>query len=672
MNAARWGSMVVALSVVAAAEAETFGAERLRLIPPWTPVTAKAAHSGVEVGVWGRTLKIDGQALPTSMVTAGEEILAAPVRLVGQASGKPITWKQGSSLLFSRDPDAAVVSGWQSGDQLIANTATRVEFDGAMRIDLVVMPQKNVAPKIERLWLEVPLKSTKATLFHYWPGTWGNAKNSGAVPGAGLRLPFKPCVWLGWEAGGLSWFAESDEPWKPHDPKQAIEIVPDGDQVVLRLHLLDAPPPRLPWTCTFGLQATPVKPWRADFHDLCIQHGVALGAPNAVMPGGKETVLDHAVRSGVKTLEIHEGWTPWHNYPVTTYDTELKQLISACHQRGIKLLVYFGYLLSTLAPEWGAMSDEVLVKDTGGNYTGPYFGHPPQVDYMVCLNSRWREHWLEGIKRSLDRYGYDGFYLDGTMEPFGCTNQKHGCGYRAADGTLHPTYPIFAVRRLMYDLAAVIHPRGGLVNVHQSMCCLTPTLGFADSYWDGEQFEGGELSRNTMRQLPLATFRAEFMGRNFGIPAEFLVYEKPPRWTFDDALAFTLLHDVRVRPTGGTGTLEKMAPIWKAMTRFGVSRAQWHPYWEANPMVTVQPDDVKVSFYLAGSPTEGRRALLVVSNLSPEREASAELTLDLRRMGLSEAEATAKDALSGETLPLENGRLVVPLRPMRMRMVGVQ
>ena len=95
----------------------------------------------------------------------------------------------------------------------------------------------------------------------------------------------------------------------------------------------------------------------------------------------------------------------------------------------------------------------------------------------------------------------------------------------------------------MYGLAAAIHPRGGLINPHQSTCCLMPTLEFADSYWDGEQFEGGQLTTNDIQQLPLAAFRAEFMGRNYGVPAEFLVYERPPQWTFDHALAFTMLHD---------------------------------------------------------------------------------------------------------------------------------
>jgi len=657
---------VVALRPAAAEQPQATAAdcmEALKLIPPWTPVTAKADAAGVEIGVWGRAHRFANKALPISIATAGEEVLAGPIRLVGHVSGKPIEWKRGGSFIFRTDQAQAVVSGWQAGDDLIVNTATQIEFDGVMRVDLVVMPQKGMSPKVERLWLEVPLKRSRASLFHFWPGQWGSARNSGAVPEAGLQLPFKPFVWLGWEDGGLGWFAESDEGWQPQDPKQQMEIVVSGEQTVLRLHLLDSPPARLPLTYTFGLQASPVKPWPNDFHEWRICHGASYAM--------EKEPLDRAAKLGVKTLVFHEQWTPYQNYPVTTHEAALKKLVAACHRRGIKLLLYHGYEFASLAPEWGRLSDEVLVKTAAGGYTGGYFRQPEQRDYIVCYKSRYRDFLLDGIAKALDRYGYDGVYLDGTIEPWGCCNEKHGCGYRAADGTRKPTYPIFAVRKLMHGLAAVIHPRGGLVNAHQSTCCVTPTLAFADSYWDGEQFGGGQLSKDALKSLPLEAFRAEFMGRNFGVPAEYLVYERPPSWTFDTALALTMLHDVRVRPSGVGGQLEKMAKIWAVMSRFGVEKAQWHPYWETKPLATAQPDAVKVSLYSrAGVRGKGGRALLVVSNLSADQAATAQVSLDLVRLGVGGK--AAKDAVSGEAMVMNDGRVMVPLQPMRMRMVWVE
>ncbi|MCX7825880.1 MAG: alpha-amylase family protein, partial [Verrucomicrobiae bacterium] len=358
-----------------------FASEPLKLIPPWTPVVVKTSAAGIEVGVWGRSHKLAKAALPTSIVTAGREVLAAPIRLVGQVSGKPIEWKRAGNFLFRADKAHAIISGWQAGDDLIVNTTTQIEFDGVMRVDLVVMPQRKMSPKVEQLWLEVPLKRAHASLYHFWPGRWGAAKNSGAVPEAGLQLPFKPFVWLGWEDGGLGWFAESDKGWQPQDPKQPIEVVVNGDQTLLRLHLLDSPPPRLPVTYTFGFQASPVKPWPKDFHEWRICHGASYAM------GSQQ--LDQAAKLGVKTLVFHEHWTPYQNYPTTTHEAELKKLVADCHKRGIKLLLYHGYEFASLAPEWGEMADETLVKTAAGGYTGGYHRQPEQRDYIVCYNSRY-------------------------------------------------------------------------------------------------------------------------------------------------------------------------------------------------------------------------------------------------------------------------------------------
>lgn len=652
------------------------------LIGPWTPVGVKTNLSGIVVGVWGRSHGFTDRALPASIVTVGEEILAAPVRLVGQVDGKEIEWKRGGSMVLCAEDAEATVSGWQAGDELIINTTTRIEFDGLVRVDLVVLPQRKATPKLERLWLEVPLKIGRAGLFHYFPGKWGTAKNSGAVPAGGLTLPFKPFVWLGREDGGLAWFAESDRGWQPQAPDRAIEIIPQSGELLLRLRLLDSTA-RLPVTYTFGFQATPVKPWPKDFHEWRIWHVPQLGV-GSTLPIPKEwwlchrafpdrkplPTLDRAAELGAKTAVFHEDWAPIQNYPMTMPESEFKGIVDACHERGMKVLVYHGYEFSPLAPEWAELHDEVLVKNAKGEITPGWYRHPEQRDFKVCYNSVWRDRLADGIEKARKRYGYDGLYLDGTVEPWGCCNERHGCGYRAADGTLRPTYPIFGVRQFMRRLYGMFHPTGGIISAHQSTCCATPTLAFADSYWDGEQFASGELSGDPLKTLPLDAFRAEFMGRNLGIPCEFLAYERPPQWTFDHALAVSMLHDVRVRPCG-LASLEKMSPIWNAMTRFGVGAAEWHPYWEVPPLATARPESVKVSLYRRpAAKGKGGRALLVVSNLNPDQPATAQVGLDIARLGLTPK--AARDALSGEALACAEGRVTVPLPPMRMRLVSVE
>ncbi|MGQ9479593.1 MAG: glycoside hydrolase domain-containing protein [Thermoproteota archaeon] len=637
-----------------------------QVLPPWTPVMAQTTEQGVDVNIWGRTYQLANAPLPTSIITAREEILASPIRLVGTVDGKPAAWQRKGILLFRQDEAQATLLGWQTSESLIINTILKVEFDGMMRVDMVVMPQRAALPQLERLWLEVPLKPERATLFHYWPGRWGSAENSGTIPDSGLALPFKPFVWLGWEEGGLSWFAESDKGWQPKEESRYIEVVRQGEEV-LRLHLLDSMPPRLPLTFTFGFQATPVKPIPKEFHEWRICHGATYGIEK------HEMKLERIAELGVKTLVFHEDWTPIQNYWETNREAELKQLVSECHRHGIRILLYFGYELSTLAPEWGELADEVLLRNPQEGLAGGYYRHPEQRDYVVCYNSRWQDRLVEGVAQALERYGFDGVYLDGTIEPLGCANEQHGCGYRSPDGSLHATYPIFAVRRLMKRLYALIHPKGGLINAHQSTCCLTPTLSFCHSYWDGEQFGGGELAGDPIQRLPLAAFRAEFMGKNFGVPSEFLVYERPPGWTFEHALAFTLLHDVRVRPGGFGKQLELMAKIWGAMSSFGAGEAEWYPYWRNQQFVETYPETVKVSFYLRrGTSGQKSRALLVVSNLSAQQDVKGQVILNLRALEPSRMFTSACDAITGERFVLEDNRLQVLLQPMRARLVLVE
>ncbi|MEW6752087.1 MAG: hypothetical protein AB1505_14070 [Candidatus Latescibacterota bacterium] len=58
-----------------------------QVMPPWTALKARKSDRGVDVDVWGRTYRFAGAALPAGIATAGEEILASPMRFVGKVDG---------------------------------------------------------------------------------------------------------------------------------------------------------------------------------------------------------------------------------------------------------------------------------------------------------------------------------------------------------------------------------------------------------------------------------------------------------------------------------------------------------------------------------------------------------------------------------------------------------
>jgi hypothetical protein len=658
---------------------------------PWTPVRTTKKPNEVSVEVCGRTYRFGPQAaMPTSVRTASQEILAGPIRLAGRLYGEEIEWKQPYVSLLKRNAREAVLCGTAETVGVITSVSVKVAYDGMIRFDVAVTPwlsnfRKGAerAAGLERLWVEIPLRPECATLYTYWPLDTGGVVstmapvNSGAVPEAGLTFPFKPFLWIGWEEGGLSWFAESDKGWQPADPNRAIEVIREKKRVTLRLHLLDSQPlawqgnsdswykPNAPVTFTFGLQATPVKPMRADLAAHRIVHlhyyepleHVRIEQLQ-VAPKRKETVLDRVAASGANVVVLHEAWNNIQNYWVTDRADEIKATVKACHARGLKMLTYFGYEVSTLAPEWAELHERILIKNSDGRFRGGWQRLPSQRDYMVCYQSEWQERWLNGIAWMMDEYGIDGVYLDGTTTPSPCANGAHGCGYRHPDGSMHETFPIFAVRWLMERLHGIVKARNGVLTAHQSSCCVTPTLEFCDTYWDGEHI-GGAFKHGEDGRFPLAVFRAEFMGHNFGVPAEFLSHSP-------QSLAYTLLHDVPVRPGKGE-LLDAVASVWKAFGQFGTSQAAWLPYWRNRHLVTASNPHVHVSAY-----ARENRLLLVVSNLSKDQTVDASIALKSKAVKHGRNYTRARDAVKGSALAIRSNRLSLRCGPMSWKLIEVK
>jgi len=852
--------------------------------PPWTPLEV----SGRSVKVWGRTYRLSAWGLPESVVSRGEEILANPVRF--ELGGGKRTLFRGELRLVERHAGKCrFYSEGKFGTLGWRCTAT-VEFDGMMRFDIELLPQKPT--RLEGLTLIVPLKSRHAKYLHYWPWGWGKVcTNSFALRGP-WRFRFRPVIFLSDEERGLCWFSESDEPFDLRKPEEAVEVLPQGKLVLLKVNIFDHTVElSSPWRWTFGLQATPVKsvpvawwlkerivhwgsygletspapkpvgsivypaegninpmrgtleawlkpefdPWDPEidkvpigergqfnnsFFSLTLKSGdsvdfywnaddkgmrfyaqiggtypIVLGAksptmgkgkwshvaltwgdeiriyvdgeltcrrkweglfgkpvsldgaeivigggrcdfvvdeirisdvertsfdltkpperdehtllldrldcdfepdgelttsPEAGKPGTpsretafvegkfgkglrlftplppgweKMTYLDTMKAIGAKTLIFHEHWTEIQNY----YDTfehgeRLKSLVKACHERGLKLAVYFGYEMSDIAPEYKFYAQECLAWKPGMWF---YTRLPAQKAYRVCYNSHWADFLAWGIHHALTKYDLDGVYLDGTASPSDCDNELHGCGYVDKEGKRHPTFPIFAVRELMKRIYKICLDHRGkevFVNVHNSTGLYIPTLAFATSYWDGEQF--APLKHGQFKPLeivPLDAFRAEFMGKNAGIPADFLVYPGSP-WLYEEALALALPHDVLPRPPGGPASKEaKWASlIWKAFSQFGAQEAEWVPYWRSERFVKAEPKGVCISLYVK----RGKGAIAVVSNFS-DSEAKATLRFQPLSLGLDKIHE-ATEILSGRSIPVARGSTVeLTLKPIR-------
>ncbi len=618
-----------------------------RLLPPWTPVEAADG----QVKLWGRSYRFDGPLpLPTGVETRQKQVLAGPITLLGKAQGQEIQWTGGAGKLVDVRPSMVRLQGQADSAHLQCDGDITVEFDGMIRCDLVLRPkQKPVA--LEELVLEMPMAAEYAKYFHFYPGRWGSSYNSGALPPEGLKSEFKPFFWLGDEWRGLSWFSESDRNFFHPKGVQPIQIVRRSSQAVLRVLLISQPQKlEQPLEYTFGFQATPVKPDQPDAWDFRTVH---MGSYNV-----DEAFLDRLVQAGVRTMCFHEHWTDIQSYPATTHGQKLRRLAEACKKRNIQLLLYLGYEMSTIAPEWPGYHELCLVAPRAGGYKRTYQPEPDQTAYIVCYRSIWQDFIAAHLEKLLKEYPISGVYLDGTANPWGCANTKHGCGYQRPDGSVGKTYPIFSTRSMMKRIYTLVreHVPDGQVNVHQSTCMTIPTLAFATSYWDGEQLQGlkrPEHFEQLMEILPLDAFRAEFMGKNWGVPAELLHYASGP-FKRSEAMAVALLHDVPVRP-GNMNDLEELAKIWKLWEEFGRHEAEWIPYWAQDTRIKTNRPEIKVSLYNR----PGRGLAAVVVNTAGQ-ELPAEVVLDLAALGHPKP-LRARNVFTDTEVPFAEGRLQTSL-----------
>jgi hypothetical protein len=846
------------------------------VLAPWTPLKV----AGGSVMPWGRTYTWGALPFPGQVETAGADVLAGPMRLVAVVDGQEQVWSGRGPTFTKRTPARVELTTTAESPAARLTAALWCEYDGCVKCDWQ-LAAKRPGARLERLAFEIPVKAEHAKYIYHFPGAWASAFNAHALA-KDETLGFRPYIWLGDEDRGLAWFCPSDEVFRPANPDAVTEIRREGDQVVLRISLVQEPVALdRPLACTFGFEATPIRhnektvwdyrvihsgtygldtqEWSAtasirwpakgnlrveagtveawvrpqfdpqvavaaddsgrgrynrdflwlnyagnqvgfywniddrgmrvflrtadgqypvilgahsdwkkgewhhiaftwgdairiyvdgkqaaeakwagllpgdltganldlgvgqcefDVDDLCIsdvareprgqlgplapdEHtlllesfdavagpagGVVMTAPEKAVGGAgrlsgavaatdghfgkaaaigtpgprKYLALDYYKDLGVRTICFHEHWASIQNYFAPENPKGLHSLVDACHRRGIGLLVYYGYELSNIAPEWDTYGDEALVYPRAGGY----HRLPEQNDYICCYRSAWQDYVAWAIAQTMDKYDMDGVYLDGTSQPWGCENLGHGCGYIGRDGALHPTYDFFAAREMMKRIYTIVKTRkpGGQVNLHQSTNMCIPSIGWATSTWDGEQFGGLPRSEENwpLKVLPLDTFRAEFMGRQWGVPAELLCYGQP--YTYEEAMAISLLHDVLVRP----GNAELASKLWLAAEKFGRRQATWLPYWANRRYVRADAADVYCSIYSRGK----AGALAVVSNLG-HQAAQTSVAFDLAALGLP-AKVTVEDVVDEAPVKADGGKVALRLGSLGFKVLWLK
>ena len=616
---------------------------------PWTGVATREKDNGVVLNVLGRTYEIDNAVLPTSIVSLGEELLYSPMRIVCREYGQDTKWQDPQVFLMEEsDEQQAVVCATMAGRQVYINTVVRTEYDGCMDIEIKVMPRGATVRetyfglaeedpyRLDKLWLEIPLKKEHINLFEMFPRNGYTRGDGTVVAGGGMtggdfipegltKFSFLPQMILCGDNRGIGCFFENNAKWQPQDTKDVMELDDRGDHVIFRIRFLDSNPDsweysdrenaiwnNRPIHFRMGLQVLPYRTFpgnpyeERNIHIDCFtkipeDYEDFLSKPyydGGVMTDA--TVFDRLKRLGVNTLYLHEKWNTFQNSVslTKTAGRRLRYIVEQCHNRGIKVIPYFGFEMSTLHPQWSSTQQEYCMFRPDEDTHISWNRVPYQRSAAVCQNSRWAETFVAGIDRLFREYGFDGLYLDGTASPktIGCSNENHGCGYRDKDGNLHATYPFYAIRRLMQELYRVAEEHGATICCHTNAVYTVAAMPFCHCIWDGEVLQG-DLVQRGMEQMPEGLFRSNFPQKTFGLPMYMLVYPNPPVWTFEQGMAIALLLGVLTKPVDVGRPLEQVSQIWNILDQYPMEKAKWCPYWQEQTLLRSSHSAVKLSYY---------------------------------------------------------------------------
>ena len=658
-----------------------------KVLPPWTPVEAERKPDGtVEVSVWGRRHVFGDAPFPQRIETEGRKILAAPVALTGRADGQAIAWKNGQVELLKHTDKAVTLQHRCESEPLALSVDTLIEFDGYMIFDCKLTARRDV--EVEELLLDIPLRSEFAALCYaddVFPPTTAESgltnyiamDHSGTVRGD-QAFQFTSVAWLGDGTRGLCWQAESDQYWHTADKQKAIEVLPREKRTTFRARFIDVPTPLKQGAVLrykFALQATPMKAKLRNAWDLRMvrlePYGRELSLPDMMTDG--KPALDIMAESGMGcgAYMVCDMWS----YPMPVQEKFSELLLrfnKEVHARGMQAVGYQMHpRFPTGVPEFDIhglhMANRPLRSySMGGAPSGTPRPGPINIDYGTnsqgvlsdCPKSMaLQDASMHSFAKRLDIYGDDGVYLDGRIGARACKNMLHGCGYRAEDGSIRATFPVFAARELMRRIYTVVKTRkpDGVVDAHSSYRFNLPALAYADVLWSGEQWwhlkkTSGPKDGYVSAIFPLDMCRVEFTGSQIGIAGNALL-ARSGRGT--KVLATTLLHDVPYRPSssGSKSWPTSLFPnLWKMREQFGAKEAKKLFYWKNADYVQVQPKKCYATLFK--HPKNG--VLAFISNLRRE-EQTVTVRFSLDKLGLRGKKLDVFNALTEEPVAMSRG-----------------
>lgn len=239
---------------------------------PWSPVVLE----GRKVSMWGREYTFATGPVPSLIVSQGRELLTDPSRLILDPA--PKSWKLESANTEGTPARAAVLEWVSQGGAVTYKATTRVEFDGAIKIDVTVPGEAEVS----KMAFEMSVEKDLAKYIHRGPLMWGSMNNSYTTPSTPEHYKILTVFHFLNDSSGMTWFDLMSFDWKLASPDRALEMIPGKDSTTLRVNYIDGPSNYpIARTFSFGLQALPARPMPETQSLLRWWTGVSYGDEDA-------------------------------------------------------------------------------------------------------------------------------------------------------------------------------------------------------------------------------------------------------------------------------------------------------------------------------------------------------------------------------------------------------
>ena len=541
-----------------------------RVLEPWGALQRR----GTTVEYWNGTVALPG-ALPTRLTSGGKSVLAGAIQLI---SSVPVQWR-GEPEVTEDFPHRVTYEGKGRVGSCALSYQTLVEFDGLIRAAVTVSPPAGGAD-IVSLTLEIPVAREVATWY----------RNPTCVDWSGEAREerrFLPYGWLGNEERGLSWFMESDANWRTPAGQPPISLHPEGNAIVVRLHLIGEPTRvERELRYVFGFEATPVRPLDRALYTTRWAGGPYVKGVNTFVYGWR-TQISHLNGRLLASDPVHQ-----------------RAFVDRWRGKGMETRSYTCLqCTANAAPEYGFFKNE-WNQPYGATFSGYKSGADgtPYSIVGVCPRSSFSDFLVWCVRENLRNDWGGGIYsdIDGAKP---CDNRRHGCGFTDAFGRQGRTWPLYAHRGLSRRIYEACRDAGKRYYSHAHSNWYSLFNSFNDGWAPGEQYSSVVMKNPYfyMDEMPDRVWRSEFYSPTTGVPT-FLLPQigrlgnkslREERGPSEACFAAAMAYGVPLWASLNKAVVQE---VWAAQKAFGMEGTTFRPFWKQTD-ITCTNEKLRVSLW---------------------------------------------------------------------------